>query len=199
MLNKSGHSLTLDFYCLGVFIYELVAGFPPALEQKKTNFFSDIFKSDINFPNHFSLDLKSLITRLMDKNPKKRLGAQEGVHEILNHEWFSSLMMTKKIRNFKSPFSLSVYRFYVEKEIQTKEVPLNFSDSNAQNVDNNSPKMDNKFKDFYFVSEEFVAKKKIARNSGKSFWIPLPTNKPLDFLRGDTNDYIEIPSAANLN
>lgn len=195
MISKSGHSLPLDFYCLGVFIYELTAGFPPTLGHKKSAIFSDIFKTNIKFPNHFSLQLKSLITRLLEKNPEKRLGFAEGVQEILRHEWFFPLNVEKLKRIYKTSIKPNVYNFYVEKEIQQKQVYINQIFNKEKETNANKP-INEKTKGFSFICNEFYTRNK---NSiyGKSFCkSPISSSsKPIDILKGDTFDWVETPSS----
>lgn len=48
-----------------------------------------IVNSTVKFPSakNFSPELIDLITKLLDKNPKTRLGSLGGIKEILLHPW----------------------------------------------------------------------------------------------------------------
>lgn len=61
MFGRKGHSYELDYYSLGVLLYELVAGFPPFYCSEKTAIMEKVLKKDVTFPSYFSKELKELI------------------------------------------------------------------------------------------------------------------------------------------
>ena len=62
--------------------------------------FKNIKYATLDLPSHLSDDARDLLTRLLDKDPKKRLGARYGSFEIKQHPFFSKIdwdkMMTKQ-------------------------------------------------------------------------------------------------------
>ncbi|CAD8173792.1 unnamed protein product [Paramecium octaurelia] len=125
MLLKQGHSQTVDFYCLGALLYELLTGLPPYYSTDTNQIYQDILYSKLSFPNDINLskDVKSLLTQLLDKNPSQRLGASGGIQEILQHSFFAQidfkLLMLKKI---KPPFRPDPLKMNLdEKESQKGE------------------------------------------------------------------------------
>lgn len=56
-----------------------------------------ISKYPVRFPDPdkhkipMSEECKDLINKLLDKNPKTRLGTVGGLEEIMNHAWFATL------------------------------------------------------------------------------------------------------------
>lgn len=100
MLIGNGHDYTVDWWALGVLIYEMIVGIPPFFHRNKHRMYFLIKESDVNFPDpvrhkiEVSHDAQDLILRLLDKSRKTRLGAK-GVEEILSHKWFSDLNMEK--------------------------------------------------------------------------------------------------------
>ena len=50
-------------------------------------------------------EAKDVIVKLLQKNPKKRLGSQADSLEVLSHPWFSDLDWTKLLeKEIKAPF-----------------------------------------------------------------------------------------------
>ena len=47
MLNQSGHDITLDYYTLGILLFELVVGIPPYFAKTKKDLIQNIIKKDI--------------------------------------------------------------------------------------------------------------------------------------------------------
>lgn len=49
-------------------------------------------------------EAKDILTRLLERNPRKRLGAKRDYEEIKNHEWFKGLDWNiVYLRNLKPP------------------------------------------------------------------------------------------------
>lgn len=105
MLMKQGHSYSIDYYCLGALLYELVFGLPPFYSRDTDLIYERILKQEIEFPPRVNISpqLKSLLKSLLDKNPEARLGAQAGIREILSHEWFGNISMKKLINKELEP------------------------------------------------------------------------------------------------
>jgi serum/glucocorticoid-regulated kinase 2 len=96
MLIGNGHDTTVDWWALGILIYEMIVGIPPFFHRNKHRMYHFIKESKVNFPDPerhkitVSEPAKDLILKLLDKDKRTRLGCN-GVDEILGHPWFKNL------------------------------------------------------------------------------------------------------------
>ena len=96
MLIGNGHDYTVDWWALGILIYEMIVGIPPFFHRNKHRMYFLIREGPVNFPDPVrhkitvSPDAQDLIVKLLDKNRKTRLGAN-GMEEILAHKWFQDI------------------------------------------------------------------------------------------------------------
>lgn len=97
MLIGSGHDYTVDWWALGILLYEMLVGIPPFFHRNKHRMYFLIKESPVNFPDpikhgiEVSPNAKDLIKKLLEKNRKKRLGAHDDVREILAHPFFEGV------------------------------------------------------------------------------------------------------------
>lgn len=108
MLIGNGHDYTVDWWALGILIYEMIVGIPPFFHKNKHKMYHFIKESKVNFPDperhkiSVSEDAKDLIVNLLHKDKKKRLGAN-GIDEILKHPWFRTLDIEKLLKKQIDP------------------------------------------------------------------------------------------------
>lgn len=89
MLKRSGHGKSVDWYLLGVLLYEMLVGVPPYFTQNKDQMFYNIQKGYLKMPSHLSMEVKSLLIGLLNRNPQKRLGASKyDAEDIKMHPFF---------------------------------------------------------------------------------------------------------------
>ena len=97
MINGTGHDHTVDWWALGVLIYEMVIGIPPFYNSNKHKMYNLIEKGDIKWPDQkkhgfsASPDAQDLINKLLDKNKTQRLGQKGDAAEVLAHPWFKEI------------------------------------------------------------------------------------------------------------
>lgn len=75
MLTMQGHGKSVDWYLLGVLLYEMVVGQIPYYSTNKQQLLENIENAELYFPRNLSNPLKSLILQLMDRDPQSRLGS----------------------------------------------------------------------------------------------------------------------------
>ncbi|XP_063918225.1 cGMP-dependent protein kinase, isozyme 1-like [Zophobas morio] len=99
ILNQ-GHDKAVDYWALGVFIYELLTGNTPFrtddVSYMKT--YKLILKGidDVKFPLDVSVQAEGLVKKLCKSTPSERLGCLNGgVMDIKNHEWFDGFSWEK--------------------------------------------------------------------------------------------------------
>jgi ribosomal protein S6 kinase alpha-5 len=89
-----GHNFTVDWWSLGVLTYELLTGASPFTIEGEKNVPADISKRILKtqppMPRIFSKHTKDFITKLLNKMPNKRLGAN-GASEVKAHPFFESI------------------------------------------------------------------------------------------------------------
>lgn len=99
-----GHTAAVDWWTLGIFIYEMLFGITPFKGSSRNQTFSNILKNDIQFPdyNQISSNCKNLIRKLLIKDEMKRLGSHSGASEIKSHAFFKNTQWAL-LRNQKPP------------------------------------------------------------------------------------------------
>jgi serine/threonine protein kinase len=91
MIRKVGHGQSLDWYLLGVLLYEMIVGVTPYYSTNKEELFDNIVNGKLKLPRNISAEVKSLIIQLLNRNPKKRLGnkpGEQGAEQIMGHPFF---------------------------------------------------------------------------------------------------------------
>lgn len=58
---KKGHFRTVDWYLLGVMMYELLVGIPPYYSNKREELFENIKRGPLKIPKSMSPEAKDLI------------------------------------------------------------------------------------------------------------------------------------------
>ncbi|KAM9742515.1 cGMP-dependent protein kinase 2 isoform 4-T4 [Dama dama] len=106
ILNK-GHDFSVDFWSLGILVYELLTGNPPfsGIDQMMT--YNLILKGieKMDFPRKITRRPEDLIRRLCRQNPTERLGnLKNGINDIKKHRWLNGFNWEGlKARNLPSP------------------------------------------------------------------------------------------------
>lgn len=144
MLIGNGHNYLVDWWALGILLYEMLVGIPPFFHRNKHRMYFLIKESPVNFPDpqkhgiEVSNNAKDLIRKLLDKNPKKRLGSNGGIDEILAHPFFESLNLEKLLKKeLVPPYKPEIgddLRFFDQKLTSKEEFQESVIDQNNVNL-----------------------------------------------------------------
>ncbi|KAF8132319.1 kinase-like domain-containing protein [Boletus edulis] len=109
LLESQGYTKTVDWWTLGVLLYEMMTGLPPFYDENVNTMYQRILMDPLVFPSDISTEAKSVMTGLLQRDPTRRLGANGG-EEIKKHPFFAkyvdwNLLLQKKIQ---PPFKPSV-------------------------------------------------------------------------------------------
>ncbi|EJS44474.1 kin82p [Saccharomyces arboricola H-6] len=93
VIRGNGHTAAVDWWTLGILIYEMVFGYTPFKGDNSNETFSNILTKEIKFPNdkEVSKHCKDLIKKLLNKNESKRLGSKLGAADIKRHPFFKKV------------------------------------------------------------------------------------------------------------
>ncbi|XP_064602802.1 RAC-gamma serine/threonine-protein kinase-like isoform X2 [Liolophura sinensis] len=95
VLDDNDYGRAVDWWGTGVVMYEMMCGRLPFYNRDHEVLFELILLSEIKFPRTLSSDAKSMLSGLLDKDPKLRLGGGESdVKEIMSHPFFSCINWT---------------------------------------------------------------------------------------------------------
>ena len=90
ILNE-GHDMAVDYWALGVLIYEMVSGAPPFYAEDPMEVYEKILGGNHLMPTYFSRNLADLVKKLLRSQQAKRLGNTRGsTAAVIKHKWFSS-------------------------------------------------------------------------------------------------------------
>ncbi|XP_061600095.1 ribosomal protein S6 kinase alpha-5 isoform X2 [Cololabis saira] len=94
--GESGHNKSVDWWSLGVLMYELLTGGSPFTvdgdENSHTDIAKRIVKKDPPFPKDMGPLAKDVIQRLLVKDPKKRLGSgPSGAENVKKHPFYQKI------------------------------------------------------------------------------------------------------------
>ncbi|KAJ3090648.1 hypothetical protein HK102_003096 [Quaeritorhiza haematococci] len=89
IIQSKGHGKAVDWWALGILIFEMLAGYPPFFDDNPFGIYEKILAGKIVFPSHFDSSAKDLIKKLLTADRTKRLGnLKAGSEDIKRHKWF---------------------------------------------------------------------------------------------------------------
>ncbi|PKA46561.1 Protein kinase PINOID [Apostasia shenzhenica] len=110
VISGAGHGNGVDWWAFGVFIYELLYGRTPFKGGSKESTLKNILARELRFPPETSAGnhggekaaARDLISRLLVRDPRRRMGSVRGAAEIKRHPFFRGVRWAL-IRTMKPP------------------------------------------------------------------------------------------------
>uniref|UniRef100_A0A8C3FZ59 protein kinase C n=1 Tax=Cyclopterus lumpus TaxID=8103 RepID=A0A8C3FZ59_CYCLU len=116
VLTDNTYTRSVDWWGLGVLVYEMLVGESPFPGDDEEEVFDSIVNDDVRFPRFLSPESVSLIQKLLQKNPEKRLGGgEEDASEIKRHRFFKRMDWAALLAKDLPPPFLPVIR--AEKDV----------------------------------------------------------------------------------
>jgi len=92
VLIDTSYGLAVDWWGVGVVMYEMMIGRLPFYSRNQDKLFELIVTKEVQFPESTSLAAKDLLYRLLRKDPMERLGGgPSDAQEIKEHPFFGSI------------------------------------------------------------------------------------------------------------
>jgi serine/threonine protein kinase len=89
IIQSKGHSKGVDWWSLGILIFEMLAGYPPFLDDNPFGIYQKVLGGKVAFPRHLDSRAKDLIKKLLVPDKNKRLGClRAGTEDVKKHKWF---------------------------------------------------------------------------------------------------------------
>ena len=109
ILNGHGYTKAIDWWTLGVLLYEMLAGLPPFYDEVTDKMYQKILQDPLVFGPEIGEQARSILTGLLNRDPSKRLGTN-GAEEIRKHPFFADHIDFDKLlrKKIQPPFKPSV-------------------------------------------------------------------------------------------
>uniref|UniRef100_A0A3P8YXP1 protein kinase C n=1 Tax=Esox lucius TaxID=8010 RepID=A0A3P8YXP1_ESOLU len=103
VLTETSYTRAIDWWGLGVLIFEMLVGESPFPGDDEEEVFDSIVNDEVRYPRFLSTEAISIMRRLLRRNPERRLGAGEkDAEEVKKHPFFRNVdwdgLLAKKVR-----------------------------------------------------------------------------------------------------
>lgn len=138
MLRATGHGFAVDWWALGILLYEMLYGYTPFKGVNRKETFYNILIKEPQFTGPW-MPLRDLILRLLEKEPEKRVGFSHGAHHIKSHAFFRGVNWDSIHKVSRPPFIPCLLPIDDMKEIEgvdIEECVENLQADMATKIDN---------------------------------------------------------------
>ncbi|WOL12557.1 CBL-interacting protein kinase 18 [Canna indica] len=99
VISRKGYDgAKADIWSCGVILFVLMAGYLPFHDSNLIEMYKKICKADFKFPGWFPSDVKRLLARILDPNPRSRISTEK----IMENPWFKRGCHGKSLKNSKA-------------------------------------------------------------------------------------------------
>uniref|UniRef100_A0A8D0L3S0 Serum/glucocorticoid regulated kinase 2 n=1 Tax=Sphenodon punctatus TaxID=8508 RepID=A0A8D0L3S0_SPHPU len=124
VLRKQPYDRTVDWWCLGAVLYEMLFGLPPFYSRDVSHMYDNILHKPLQIQGSKTIAACDILQGLLHKDQKKRLGANMDFLEIKNHVFFSPInwndLYHKKIT---PPFNPNVVSGCIQRAAMRWDLP----------------------------------------------------------------------------
>ncbi|KAL7701977.1 protein kinase A catalytic subunit isoform 1 [Lotmaria passim] len=110
VIQSKGHGKAVDWWTMGVLLYEFIAGYPPFYDDTPFRIYEKILAGRLKFPNWFDGRARDLVKGLLQTDHTKRLGTLKGgAADVKNHPYFHGANWDKLYaRYYPAPIPVKV-------------------------------------------------------------------------------------------
>ncbi|EDK38364.2 hypothetical protein PGUG_02462 [Meyerozyma guilliermondii ATCC 6260] len=158
LLDESGYTKMVDFWSLGVLIFEMCCGWSPFYADNTQQMYKNIAFGKVRFPKEvLSSEGRSFVKGLLNRNPKHRLGAVNDAKELRAHAFFQDIDWDLlRAKSIPPPF-----KPHLTSETDTSNFDPEFTSESTSVLRKNlelattplSPGIQAKFKGFTYVDD----------------------------------------------
>lgn len=92
LLDEQGYTKMVDFWSLGVLVFEMCCGWSPFYAEDTQQMYKNIAFGKVRFPRDaLSTEGRNFVKGLLNRNPKHRLGANNDANELMDHPFFNDV------------------------------------------------------------------------------------------------------------
>ncbi|KAF2398512.1 Pkinase-domain-containing protein, partial [Trichodelitschia bisporula] len=92
LLDELGYTKMVDFWSLGVLVFEMCCGWSPFYAEDTQQMYKNIAFGKVRFPRDaLSTEGRNFVKGLLNRNPKHRLGSQGDAEELKAHPFFADI------------------------------------------------------------------------------------------------------------
>ncbi|EGR31500.1 protein kinase domain protein, partial [Ichthyophthirius multifiliis] len=109
VMCRQNHGVSVDYYALGVIVYECMIGRRPYVGKTRQEIRDQILAKQVQIkknevPDKWSLEAADFANKLIQRKPANRLGLN-GPEDVKNHAWFKNFHWDQLInKQFESPY-----------------------------------------------------------------------------------------------
>lgn len=92
VLRKEAYDRTVDWWCLGAVLYEMLYGLPPFYSRDTTEMYDNILHKQLKLRTNISLSARNILEGLLQKDRTLRLGYTDDGDEVKRHEFFNPIV-----------------------------------------------------------------------------------------------------------
>ncbi|CAD5212950.1 unnamed protein product [Bursaphelenchus okinawaensis] len=101
VILRQGYGKPVDWWALGIILYEFLVGIVPFLGGSPEELFTNIINEEVEYPDGedaLEPNAENLIQTLLEKNPVDRLGTVGGAPDVASHPFFQALDFNSLLR-----------------------------------------------------------------------------------------------------
>ena len=156
VLIGKGYTKAVDWWTLGILLFEMLTGLPPFYDQNTNAMYKKILSDPIIFPPTVSPIAEDLLRKLLNRNPAERLGSQ-GAQQIKEHPFFRDVDWRRLLaKKYTPPFRPNVASAHDTSNFDdefTNEIPVDSVADTSQL----SEAIQQQFKGFTYQGTEAIA------------------------------------------
>lgn len=180
LLDEQGYTKMVDFWSLGVLVFEMCCGWSPFYAEDTQQMYKNIAFGKVRFPRDaLSAEGRAFVKGLLNRNPAHRLGAKADAEELMGHPFFGDVDWNALSKKMTQP----PFKPKLKGELDTSNFDPEFTNALTGDISSSlnaraaalasgvgqdstplSPTMQNQFKGFTFVDESTLEQQYEGRN-----------------------------------